>query len=160
MSVLPRSTFLRNPFLGIRVFGVHSSESIFSESIFSESIFRIPFFWNPCFRNPFFLESIFFGIHVFRNPCFRNPFPRNSFFRNPCLSEFIFCTRAKMRKMREKKRISENGCVSLLGGNGEDFGIQIFGATHFGVSDFLGLWAGSRLHPSLGGWFVWGGVGS
>ena len=29
--------------------------------------------------------------------------------------------------------------MSLLCGNGEDFGTHFFGATHFGVSDFLGV---------------------
>ena len=54
-------------------------------------------------------------------------------------------------------RTSENGCVSLLYGTGEDFGIHFFGTTHFGVFEFLGLWGGLRLHPILGGG-LWGGI--
>ena len=39
-------------------------------------------------------------------------------------------------------RISENGRVSFLCGNGEDFGAHFFGATHSGVLDFFWLWGG------------------
>ena len=46
--------------------------------------------------------------------------------------------------------------MSFLCGNGEDFGIHFFGATHFGVSDFVWVVGRFMLHPSLGGG-LWGG---
>ena len=55
-----------------------------------------------------------------------------------------------MKKMR-KTRISENGCVSLLCANGEDFGTHFFGATHFGVSE---VWGCGEVNASIQ---VWGG---
>ena len=121
-----------------------ASEAISSVSLVSESTFRNPFFRDPCLWNPLFRNPIFFGIHLFgihflgthlfrdpflRSPCFRNWFfGIHSFgihffgihFSEFIHSEFIFGTWAKTRKMR----ISENGRVSFLCGNGEDFGVD------------------------------------
>ena len=116
-----------------------ASEPISSVSMASESTLPNPSFRNPCLRNPFF----------------RNPFCRDPLFQNPFLSELIFGTWAKTRRMN----ISVNGCVSFLCGNGENFGTHFFGATHFSVFDFLGvLWEGPRLH-SIFGSGLWGGGG-
>ena len=134
-----RNPFFKNPF---------SSESIFSESN--------QFFRNPFFSESLFSESIFFGIHFFGIHFFGIHFFGIHFF-GIHFSEFIFGTRAKTRKNEWKKtRISENGCVSLLCANGEDFGI------HFSeppILAFLIFGGCGEVHASIQVWGggLWGG---